>query len=93
MYRKILIMLAAAGLGGSVVGCSSALPGAAADQAAQTTASTAASSRAAAVESASVRSSTSLAASLRLLTEPGSGIGPVYKLITGARHSVDLTMY
>ena len=93
MYRKILIMLAAAGLGGSVAGCSSALPGAAADQAAQTTASTAASSRAAAVESASVRSSTSPAASLRLLTEPGSGIGPVYKLITGARHSLDLTMY
>ena len=28
-----------------------------------------------------------------LLIEPGPGIGPIYKLITGARHSVDLTMY
>jgi len=31
--------------------------------------------------------------SLRVLTEPGAGIGPVYRLITGARSSVDLTMY
>ena len=30
---------------------------------------------------------------MRLLTEPASGIGPIYKLITAARHSVDLTMY
>src|SRR5580658_9479696 len=33
------------------------------------------------------------AASLRLLTEPAAGIGPIYQLITGARSSVDLTMY
>jgi phosphatidylserine/phosphatidylglycerophosphate/cardiolipin synthase-like enzyme len=33
------------------------------------------------------------AASLRLLTEPAAGIGPIYHLITGARSSVDLTMY
>ena len=33
------------------------------------------------------------AGSFRLLTEPGSGIGPVYRLITGARSSVDLSMY
>jgi cardiolipin synthase len=32
-------------------------------------------------------------ASLRLLTEPASGIGPIYNLITGAKSSVDLTMY
>jgi phosphatidylserine/phosphatidylglycerophosphate/cardiolipin synthase-like enzyme len=30
---------------------------------------------------------------LRLLTEPASGIGPIYNLITGAKSSVDLTMY
>jgi cardiolipin synthase A/B len=30
---------------------------------------------------------------LRVLTEPEAGIGPVYRLITGARTSVDLTMY
>jgi len=97
VYRKILIMLAAAGLGVSVAACSSTVPGqgAAPEQVAQTAAAgrSAAASRSAAVESASVRRSSSPTASLRLLVEPGSGIGPIYKLITGARHSVDLTMY
>ena len=35
----------------------------------------------------------SSSSSLRLLTEPAAGIGPIYQLITGARSSVDLTMY
>jgi cardiolipin synthase A/B len=30
---------------------------------------------------------------LRLLVEPAAGVGPIYRLITGARRSVDLTMY
>jgi cardiolipin synthase A/B len=30
---------------------------------------------------------------LSVLTEPQAGIGPIYRLITGAHHSVDLTMY
>ena len=30
---------------------------------------------------------------LRLLVEPADGLGTIYKLITGARSSVDLTMY
>ena len=97
MYRNILIMLAAAGLGASVAACSSTVPGqgAASEQVAQTAAvgTSAAASASVAVESATVRGASSPTASLRLLTEPGSGIGPIYKLITGARHSVDLTMY
>ena len=40
------------------------------------------------VPSAAVR-----AGSLRLLTEPQAGIGPIYRLIRRARKSVDLTMY
>jgi hypothetical protein len=32
-------------------------------------------------------------ASLRVLTEPEAGIGPIYRLITGARSSVELAMY
>ena len=94
MHRKILIVLAAAGLGVSVAACASTVPGqgAASAQAAAAGMSTAAAASAA-VESAAERRSSSPAASLRLLTEPGSGIGPIYKLITGARHSVDLTMY
>jgi cardiolipin synthase A/B len=102
MYRKILITLAAAGLGLTVAACSSTVPaqGAASEQVARTAAAgtSAATSRFVAVESATVRRSSSArsssaTASLRLLTEPGAGIGPIYKLITGARHSVDLTMY
>lgn len=31
--------------------------------------------------------------SLRVLTEPEAGLEPIYRLITGARSSVDLTMY
>ena len=97
MYRKILIMLAAAGLGVSVAGCAGTVlgQGAASEQVAQTAAAgtSAAASRSVAAESATVRRSSSPTASLRLLTEPGSGIGPIYKLIAGARSSVDLTMY
>jgi cardiolipin synthase A/B len=98
VYRNILIMLAAAGLGAGVAACSSTMPGqgaAAAQVASRSVAAgtSAAASRSVAVESAAVRRSSSAAASLRLLTEPASGIGPIYKLITGAKHSVDLTMY
>lgn len=97
MYRKILITLAAAGLGVSVTACSSTAPGqgAASEQVAQNAAvgTPAAASRSVAVESAIVRRSSSPTASLRLLTEPASGIGPIYKLIIGATHSVDPTMY
>jgi hypothetical protein len=95
VYRKIAIMLAAAGLGVSVAACSSPAPGqdAASEQVAPTAAVSTPASPSVAVASATARRSSSPAASLRLLTEPAAGIGPVYKLITGARHSVDLTMY
>ena len=79
MYRKILMMLATAGLGVSVTACSSTVPGqgAASEQVAQNAAAgtPAAASRSVAVESAIVRRSSSPTASLRLLTEPASGIG------------------
>jgi phosphatidylserine/phosphatidylglycerophosphate/cardiolipin synthase-like enzyme len=92
MYRKIAVLLAAAGLGVSVAACSSTAPhqDAAAEQVAQTAVRTSAAASVA-VKSATARRSP--AASFQLLTEPGSGIGPIDKLITGARHSVDLTMY
>ena len=98
MYRKILIMLTAAGLGAGIAACSSAAPR-------QTTAPAAASLSPAAARSASTAAPvTGLAsprpaeparpaASLRLLTEPAAGIGPIYQLIAAARSSVDLTMY
>ena len=95
MYRKILIMLAASGLGVSVAACSSTAPGqdAASEKVAQNAAVGTPAAASVAVESATVRRSSSPTASLRLLTEPASGIGSIYKLITGARRSVDLTMY
>jgi cardiolipin synthase A/B len=42
---------------------------------------------------AAVPHSVRRAGSWRLLTEPQAGIGPVYRLITGAGSSVDLSMY
>ncbi len=94
MYRKILITLAAAGLGASVAACSGTVPAQnAASQQPATAATSRAASGSASVDSATEPGSASSAASLRLLTEPGSGLGPIDKLITGAKHSVDLTMY
>jgi cardiolipin synthase len=95
MYRKIAVALAAAGLGVSVAACSGAVSSqdAASAQIAKTTAAGTPAAASVAVTPATARRSSSSAASLQLLTEPGSGIGPIYKLITGAKHSVDLTMY
>ena len=95
MYRKIAIALAAAGLGVSVAACSGAVSSqdAASEQIARTAAAGTPATASVAVTPAAARRSSSPAASLQLLTEPGSGIGPIYKLITGAKHSVDLTMY
>ena len=86
MFRKILIMLTAAALMASVGACSAlqhikALSGS----------STPAAGSAARVAGHSTAPPAS--GSLRLLTEPADGIGPIYQLITGARSSVDLTMY
>ena len=96
MYRTILsILLAATGLAASVAACGAA--------AQPSTASAAASppppppGPAAARPPRPPRPSPATrrapARSLRLLTEPAAGIGPIYQLITGARSSVDLTMY
>jgi cardiolipin synthase A/B len=52
-----------------------------------------ASSPAAAAASAPAQPAAPAAAALSVLTEPQAGIGPIYRLITGARRSVDLTMY
>jgi cardiolipin synthase A/B len=52
-----------------------------------------AASSAAATPSAAPRPAAPAAAGLSVLTEPQAGIAPIYRLITGARRSVDLTMY
>jgi cardiolipin synthase len=86
MYRKILIMLAAAGLGVSVAACSAAVPGqsAASEQVART---------AAAGTRAAVSGSVALESAIAGRSASLPGIGPIYNLITGAKSSVDLTMY
>ena len=90
MYRKILIALAATVLGAGVAACSSA-----ASQSTQagSSLSPAAAGSASAAASGTGDDPPSSGASLRLLTEPAAGIAPIYQLITGARSSVDLTMY
>jgi cardiolipin synthase A/B len=89
---KSPIMLAAAMLAVGVTACSSAGPQVTVQPAVSRSpaapAPTAATNTPAAADS---RSQT--AGPLEVLTEPGAGIGPIYQLITGARSSVDLTMY
>ena len=77
MYAKTLITVAAA----AAAVCASACTSVASAQSAQLTTAVSASGSPAA------------APSLRVLTEPKDGIGAIYSLITGARSSVDLTMY
>ena len=77
MYAKTLITVAAA----VAAVCASACTSVASAQNAQLT------------TAASASSSPAAAPSLRVLTEPKDGVGAIYSVITGARSSVDLTMY
>src|SRR3984957_20284139 len=57
---------------------------------------TAAQATASATASAAVQAQPGTSAVTRsgpLVIEPGAGFSPVYSLITGARHSIDVTMY
>ena len=90
VYRKMLMMVTAAVLTAAVGGCAFApRPGA------QTTAAHHA--HAAKRHHSGSRhhgyQSANSAAAVRVLVEPHDGIGPVYRLISQARHSIDLTMY
>ena len=87
MRRTILIMLTAAVLA-AASGCSSTALR-------QGTGGAASSLSPAPARPAASASDTTQAgaASLRVLTEPEDGIGPIYRLITRARSSVELTMY
>jgi len=84
VYKRILTTLTAAAL--------SAVGAVAMAQPASAHAPTA-HAPAARASAARVSSATASAGSLRLLTEPQAGIGPIYRLIRRARKSVDLTMY
>src|SRR5450755_1896123 len=95
IYRKILIVLAAAALtaGASACGGAPAQQGA---RPAPGTASGPAPAPSAAAHAGphhAARHAARRAPALRVLTEPQAGIGPVYRLITRARRSIDLTMY
>jgi phosphatidylserine/phosphatidylglycerophosphate/cardiolipin synthase-like enzyme len=95
MYRNILIVLAAVALAAGVGACG----GAPSRPSAQpVTASGPAPARSAAATGPAVahhpaHHAARRAPALRVLTEPEAGIGPVYRLITRARRSIDLTMY
>jgi cardiolipin synthase A/B len=96
VYRKILTLLAAAGLSAGIAACGSVtsqLTQAAGSSLSPAAGSASASASATGHGSGSSAKATSSDASLQLLTEPAAGIGPIYQLITGAHSSVDLTMY
>ncbi len=88
MYRTVLTVLAVVALATGVSSCKIkvAQPGA------QPAASSPAPAPSASASAAASPSAPAVAG-LSVLTEPQAGIGPIYKLITGARSSVDLTMY
>jgi cardiolipin synthase A/B len=97
MYRNILIVLAAVAALAGVGACGGAPPQQS-PQPGPATASGPAPARSAAATGPAVAHHIAHHAarrvpSLRVLTEPQAGIGPVYRLITRARRSIDLTMY
>ncbi|MGO8882306.1 MAG: phospholipase D-like domain-containing protein [Streptosporangiaceae bacterium] len=93
MYRNILIVLTAAvALAAGAGACSSAAPQHSAQSAASRPSSAPAPSASTDLP-ATVRHPPRRAASLRVLAEPQAGIGPIYRLITGAHSSVDLSIY
>ncbi len=84
LYRKILIAFAAVALASGAGACGSASPRQSPQPAQRPALSDAL------VVAHQSRHDTP---ALRVLTEPAAGIGPIYHFITGARSSVDLTMY
>ena len=90
MYRKFVMMFAAAVLATGTSACSSAAPQPSAQPSAPATSPT---RRASTARPAALHHAASRTGSVRVLTEPGAGIGAVYRLITGAHSTVDLTMY
>jgi hypothetical protein len=96
MQRNILVVLAAtAALSTGVAACRSTslqqtTPPAPAAASSHALTSTHPPARAAAT---AAQQTAGRAAALSVLAEPGAGTGRIYQLITGARTSVDLTMY
>jgi cardiolipin synthase A/B len=92
LYRKILRVLAAAVLAVGAGGCSSA--GARqSGQPAVVSPSPVPARSATTGTSATKNYAPRGTGSLRVVTEPEAGIGPIYQLITGAHSSVELSMY
>jgi cardiolipin synthase len=92
VYRTIWVALA--GMAALAVGgCSSAQQAQVPASASSSVPDSSAASAAASATAPAVHRSAAHAGSLRVLTEPQAGIGPVYRLISGARTSVDLSMY
>ena len=92
MCRMIVITLTAAVLAASAGGCSTAAPQQGSQPAAPRQSPAPAPSAATNAPGAAPHSEGRVAP-LRVLTEPQAGIGPVYRLITGAHSPVDLSMY
>jgi cardiolipin synthase A/B len=90
MYRTVVTVLAAVALALGVSSCKVTMSQPTSQAPAPAGPSSAAASPATAPPAAPAAPS---AAGLGVLTEPQAGIGPIYRFITSAHRSVDLTMY
>jgi phosphatidylserine/phosphatidylglycerophosphate/cardiolipin synthase-like enzyme len=91
MNRVLATLAAAAALAAGVAACARAP--APPDRQPPPASTVVPASSAATAAPASVHHAGRRAGTLSVLTEPQAGIGPLYRLVTGARSSVDLTMY
>jgi len=93
VYRKILITLTGAALTAGAVACGGVVQQAAQRAASSPVPAPASTSAPASGSPVAVHRPVRRGGSLRVVAEPQAGIGPIYRLIAGARSSVDLSMY
>lgn len=95
MVRKVIVALVGVILAAGAAACGSVASGVGGQPGAAgpSTAASQPVTTVAPVTAGATRRPANRGRSLRLLIEPQAGIGPIYRLITSARSSVDLTMY
>jgi cardiolipin synthase A/B len=95
VIRKVILALSSVALAAGAAACGGAISGHGGQQGAASPSAAASQpvTTVAPVNAGASRGPAGLGGSLRLLIEPQAGIGPIYRLITAAHSSVDLTMY
>ena len=94
MYRKVVIAFGAVALATGAGACGSASPQQSVQPVQSVVSSPAPASPSASTDApVTAHQPPRRTPALRVLTEPAAGVGQIYQLITGARSSIDLTMY